>query len=75
MSKWYETNEAADELGLRPRQLRKLRTKMFKAGKHYRLKNPQATRPEYLWNVESIDATLTSSMRASMRSTGRSDTG
>lgn len=55
--KWLETNAAAAELGLTPRQLRKLREQM-KAGKHYRVKNPRSARPEYLWSVERIESLL-----------------
>jgi hypothetical protein len=28
------------------------------AGKHYRVKNPRAARPEYLWHVERIKPLL-----------------
>lgn len=54
MSSWIETADAAAELGLTPRQLRKLRGQM-NARVHYRVKNPRAARPEYLWNVEAIE--------------------
>lgn len=57
MSKWLETSAAAAELGLTPRQLRALRLHM-EAGKHYRVKNRQAARPEYLWKVEAIEKVM-----------------
>jgi predicted ArsR family transcriptional regulator len=58
-SAWAETNQAAEELGITPRQLRKLRASLFKAGTHYRVKNPTAARPEYLWHVEKCAKQLT----------------
>ncbi len=56
-SVWVETDQAATELGITPRQLRKLRSQM-KAGHHFRVKNPRAARPEYLWRVERIERLL-----------------
>ncbi|KAM3091159.1 hypothetical protein ACKFKG_26900 [Phormidesmis sp. 146-35] len=50
---WKTTIEASELLGLSPRQLRKLRVQVLNP-KHYRLKNPTASRPEYLWNVRAI---------------------
>lgn len=57
-SAWSETNQAAAELGLTPRQLRKLRSQL-KLGKHYRCKNPKAARKEYLWNLSKIEQFFT----------------
>ncbi len=57
-SEWSETAAAADEMGITPRQLRRLR-KQLKAGTHYRVKNPRAARPEYLWHVKRIEPLLT----------------
>jgi hypothetical protein len=51
--KWLDTEEAAQELGITPRQLLKLRKLgIFKWGKHYRKKNPYAARPSYVWHVK-----------------------
>jgi len=50
---WLDTDRAAVKLGITPRQLRELRKQgFFKAGKHYRKKNPLAARPAYIWHVE-----------------------
>jgi hypothetical protein len=50
---WLDTAEAADRLGITPRQLLELRKKgVLKSRKHYRKKNPTAYRPTYIWNVE-----------------------
>ncbi|WP_103666438.1 hypothetical protein [Pseudanabaena sp. BC1403] len=50
---WIPTEQAAVELGITPRQLRKLRLQgVFKAGKHYRKKNPIAARPTYVWHCD-----------------------
>lgn len=54
---WMETAIAAAELGLKPKQLRKLREQM-QPGFHFRVKNRRSARPEYLWNVERIKALL-----------------
>lgn len=54
---WVETDLAAAELGLTPRQLRKLRPQL-KAGKHYRVKNPQSARPTYLWHIQRIETLM-----------------
>ncbi len=59
-SDWVETSQAAAQLGLTPRQLLKLRSQIFTAGKHYRVKNP--TVPErqrrYLWHVARCEPLL-----------------
>lgn len=56
---WIETEQAALQMGITPRQLLKLRSKgVFKAGKHYRKKNPIAARPSYLWHVEKCSKIL-----------------
>jgi len=55
---WFDTNEACEQLGLKPKQLRKLRSQM-KVAHHFRVKNPKAVRPEYLWHVARIEALLT----------------
>lgn len=56
---WMETEEAAVKLGIAPRQLRKLRAKgIFKSGKHYRKKNPIASRPTYIWHIERCSKIL-----------------
>jgi hypothetical protein len=59
LKQWEETATAAAALGLTPRQLRKLRTQILKPKKHYRVKNPVSSRPEYVWNVEAIAPLLT----------------
>lgn len=57
---WLETQDACEVLGLKPKQLRQLRTDgLFKAGKHYRVKNPRVARSHYLWNVDAIASLLT----------------
>jgi len=56
---WLETEKAALQMGITPRQLLKLRSKgIFKAGKHYRKKNPVAYRPTYIWHVEKCSKIL-----------------
>ncbi|MDX2254701.1 MAG: hypothetical protein NW214_04215 [Pseudanabaenaceae cyanobacterium bins.39] len=56
---WMETEQAALQLGITPRQLLKLRSKgIFKAGKHWRKKNPIAARPTYIWHVEKCSKIL-----------------
>lgn len=60
-SEWKETTQAAQELGLTPRQLLKLRTQLFTAGKHYRCKNPTVPdkQKRYLWHVTRCEPLLT----------------
>lgn len=56
---WVATDLAAAELGLTPRQLRKLRAEgLMKAGKHYRCLNPKSSKPRYLWHVQRIESLL-----------------
>lgn len=56
---WLETDQAAVQLGITPRQLLKLRSKgIFKVGRHYRKKNPVAARPTYIWHVEKCSKIL-----------------
>lgn len=56
---WIDTDQAAVQLGITRRQLLKLRLKgVFKAGKHYRKKNPIAYRPTYVWHVERCSKIL-----------------
>ena len=56
---WIETDQAAVQLGITPRQLLKLRSKgIFKAGKHWRKKNPIAARPTYVWHAERCSKIL-----------------
>ena len=56
---WIDTDQAALQLGITPRQLLKLRSKgVFKAGKHWRKKNPIAARPAYVWHVEKCSKIL-----------------
>jgi hypothetical protein len=56
---WIDTDQAALQLGITRRQLLKLRSKgIFKAGKHYRKKNPIAARPAYIWHVEKCSKIL-----------------
>lgn len=59
-SEWKETAVAAAELGLTSDQLLTLRTQIFKAGTHYRCKNPQVA-PQgrrYLWHVKRCEPML-----------------
>jgi hypothetical protein len=56
-SQWLETVAAAAELGLTPSQLLTLRVSLpLQAGKHYRVKNPQASTQgrRYLFNPNTI---------------------
>ncbi|KPQ34595.1 MAG: hypothetical protein HLUCCA11_13865 [Phormidesmis priestleyi Ana] len=53
MAKWLSTTPAAAELGVTPKFLRENRLKLFEAGRHYRLKNPTAYRPSYVWQIEA----------------------
>jgi hypothetical protein len=56
---WIDTDQAAFQLGITRRQLLKLRLQgVFKAGKHYRKKNPIAYRPTYVWHVERCSKIL-----------------
>jgi hypothetical protein len=61
ISEWKETSLAADELGISIDTLMRLRASTFKAGKHYRVKNPTAGPKgrRYLWNVPAIALLLT----------------
>jgi hypothetical protein len=54
---WQLTKHAAETLGLTPRQLRAL-LPTLKAGKHYRVTNPNAARHVYLWHVDRIELLL-----------------
>lgn len=48
---WVDTNTAAINLGISPRQIRRLRSQgIFQPGKHYRLSNPKSRRPTYIWH-------------------------
>ncbi len=60
-SDWKETAIAAAELGLTPEKLLALRLNVFTAGKHYRVKNPQAALKgrRYLWHVGRCEPLLT----------------
>jgi hypothetical protein len=60
-SDWKETAIAAAELGLTAPQLLALRLDVFTAGKHYRVKNPQAALNgrRYLWHVQRCEPLLT----------------
>ncbi len=56
---WIDTDQAAVELGITRRQLLELRRQgHFKAGQHYRKKNPTAHRPTYIWHVEKCSKIL-----------------
>lgn len=56
---WADTDQAALQLGITPRQLRELRKRgVFKSGKHYRKKNPQAANPRYVWHIERCSKIL-----------------
>lgn len=54
---WVETDIAVEFLGITARQLRAIRVQL-KAGYHYRVKNPKAVRPRYLWHVARIEPVL-----------------
>lgn len=47
---WISTTALAEQLGVRPKFLRENRTKLFQPAIHYRLKNPTAYRPTYVWH-------------------------
>lgn len=56
---WISTEKAAEALGLSVSQLYNLRSQgVFKRRKHYKTKNPIASRPTYLWNVEECEKVL-----------------
>lgn len=59
-SEWKETAIAANDLGLTPDHLLSLRTAVFKPGKHYRVKNPNASLKgrRYLWHVKRCESLL-----------------
>jgi hypothetical protein len=50
---WQNSASASLTLGIEKRQLRRLR-RSLKPGIHYRILNPESTRPSYLWNVRTI---------------------
>lgn len=54
---WVETNVAVESLGITARQLRKIRSQL-KPGFHYRVMNPKATKPRFLWHVARVEAVL-----------------
>lgn len=54
---WVDTEVAVESLGISARQLRTIRTQL-KAGFHYRVKNPKARKPRYLWHVSRIEPVL-----------------
>ncbi len=57
---WMETKPAAKELGISFWLLRKLRRDgALKGGTHYRVKNPQSEKPQYLWHVGRIAKLMT----------------
>ena len=59
-SEWVDSNTAAAELGIQPRQLRKLRKEnFFRVGMHYRIiSKPNAGKPRYVWHVDRCAAAL-----------------
>ena len=52
MNQWFSTTAAAEALNLSPKQLLRYRKTIFKARRHYLLKNPTAYRPTYTWHVD-----------------------
>lgn len=56
--RWISTTALATELGVSAYFLREKRTTLFKPKKHYRLKNPTAARPTYVWNLAACKAHL-----------------
>lgn len=54
---WVDTDVAVETLGITARQLRTIRPQL-KAGYHYRVKNPKARKPRYLWHVTRIESVL-----------------
>ncbi len=54
---WVETDIAIQSLGITARQLRSIRAQL-KPGYHYRVKNPTAAKPRYLWHVARIEPVL-----------------
>ncbi len=61
---WYSTTAAAAQLDVTPKFLRENRLKLFKAGRHYLLKNPTSYRPSYTWHVERCRELLTKATTA-----------
>lgn len=57
-SQWVSTSAAAAAVGVSPQFLLRNRSKLFRAGKHYRNKNPKAYRPTYQWHVKNIEQLL-----------------
>ncbi|MFK8182302.1 MAG: hypothetical protein AB8B99_02930 [Phormidesmis sp.] len=55
---WISTTKTAKKLGVKPKFLRENRLKLFKAGRHYRPKNPHAYRPTYVWHYERCEQLL-----------------
>jgi len=60
---WLSTTKTAEKLGITPKFLRENRLKLFKAGRHYRLKNPHASRPTYVWHAERCEKLLNKATR------------
>ncbi len=59
MTNWVSTSEAVKHLGISKALLLKLRVQgVLKPKTHYRKKNPIASRPTYLWNIDQCGDTL-----------------
>ncbi|MEL6260476.1 MAG: hypothetical protein AAFR12_05355 [Cyanobacteria bacterium J06626_6] len=55
---WLSTTKTANQIGVTAKFLRENRLSLFKPGRHYKLKNPNAHRPTYLWHAERCDQVL-----------------
>ena len=63
---WVTTSELLDILRISRSTLQRCGS-LFRAGLHYRLANPQATRGKRLWNVAAVNQAL---LQASKRGRG-----
>lgn len=54
-SPWVSTAIAAKSLAVHPSFLLNNRADLFKRGMHWKIKNPTAARPTYLWHLPTLE--------------------
>jgi hypothetical protein len=52
---WFKTTDAAAMLGVSKDFLLEQRGRLFLKGKHWKVLNPRAYRPTYLWHVRNCE--------------------
>lgn len=67
VEKWTSTTLLAEEVGVKSQFLRENRLKLFRAGYHYRLKNPTAYRPTYTWHIDRCKAYFDKATKAAAK--------